>query len=1063
MNEIDLSASVESLVSQVTDEFIERLDRGEQPEIEEFAVRYPRIGTVLRQVLPALRALRLPIPEPVQSASPTTSEQPSTRCLGDFRILREIGRGGMGVVYEAEQRSLARKVALKVLPFAVTIDGKQLQRFMNEAQAAARLHHQNIVPVYAVGCERGVHYYAMQFIEGQSVEDLIHELRQWDDQTRVDRRHLPGPLSAITCDLLDGTWAPATRPPETPHEATAPSPLPPGPVGRSAATTSPGLRSMSTERSIQTLSYWRTVANLGVQAAKALEHAHNLGIVHRDIKPGNLLVDVRGNLWITDFGLAHCQSQVGLTMTGDLVGTLRYMSPEQALAQRGIIDHRTDLFSLGVTLYELLTLEPAFVGCDRQELLRQIAHEEPRSPRLLNKSIPVDLETIVLKAMAKNPVERYATAEDLAEDLERLLRDEPIRARRPTLLHRLRKWARRRQSVMWSVAVCLLLGVTMVTGSVGWIVRDRAAREAATEREASLTLAEAAKLRAEGNWTEAQKAAKRGADLLTAGSNSQLLAQAQELRQDLEMVLRLEAIRLPQVDAITEGAVDDRQLDADYDAAFRDYGLDLKALEVSEAAQRVGARAIRLELVTALDHWAKVRSTLLGRARAQDDKLRQRLIAVARAADPDEWRNQVRDALQKLDARELRNLASSPKIGCLPLVTLSLLGWALDILSCREAVTVLRLAQQKYPDDYEINFQLAWSLDHVPGADPHPLDDAVRFYTVARALRPQNVRVHVVLADKLCQQGKLDEAVGVYRRALVLNPDRWQTHQNLGAVLRDQDRLEEAIAEFQQVQALKADAVWPYVSIGLISRRLGKLDEAIAEWRRALELDSKFAEAHFLLASALREQGEFAEALRYARSSQELSRDLTSKSGWCYPTADLVQVVDQLVRLSPQLSRVLSGAQPIADQAERLAYAELCFQQRQFERAAGFYEEALAKQPDLAASLGTGHWYNAARSAALAGTGAGKEAASLTDGQRGQRRRQGRDWLRAALQQHTQALSRGDLRIRSITVQSLRQWLRDRNWKGLRDEEFLAELSIQEREAWVALWQDVRMLTRKEN
>jgi serine/threonine protein kinase len=174
------------------------------------------------------------------------------------------------------------------------------------------------------------------------------------------------------------------------------------------------------------------VAELGIQAAEALEYAHSLGVIHRDIKPANLLIDARGNLWVTDFGLAQFHSDPGLTITGDLVGTLRYMSPEQARGHRGIIDHRTDIYSLGVTLYELLTLRPTFPGDDRQQLLRQIADEEPIAPRRLNASIPRELETIVLKAMSKEPESRYATAQELADDLRRFVENKPIKPAGPS-------------------------------------------------------------------------------------------------------------------------------------------------------------------------------------------------------------------------------------------------------------------------------------------------------------------------------------------------------------------------------------------------------------------------------------------------------------------------------------------------------------------------------------------------------------------------------------------------------------------------------------------------------
>jgi serine/threonine protein kinase len=411
---------------------------------------------------------------------PGNSGEPENRAagaelglLGDFRLLREVGRGGMGVVYEAEQISLRRQVALKVLPFAAAIDPRQLQRFRNESLAAAHLHHESIVPVYAVGSERGVHYYAMQFIEGQSLSALIEGLRR-----------------------LGGT-------PRTPPPATGSHPMPAaettGPYKPAAADTQPeeanlvAAASISRERSAGSRRYFTWLAGLGRQAALALEHAHQLGIVHRDIKPANLLLDPRGQVWVTDFGLAQMSGDAGLTMTGELLGTLRYASPEQALGKKGLVDHRSDIYSLGATLYELLTLRPVFDGRDRHELLRQIADEEPRSPRILDRAVPVELETIIMKALAKEPSDRYATAQELADDLQRFLEDRPIRARRPSMVEKATKWARRHKSIVASGFVALVLSVAGLSAATLLTARayDRE-RIKANEADASFRQAQQA-------------------------------------------------------------------------------------------------------------------------------------------------------------------------------------------------------------------------------------------------------------------------------------------------------------------------------------------------------------------------------------------------------------------------------------------------------------------------------------------------------------------------------------------------------------------------------------------
>jgi eukaryotic-like serine/threonine-protein kinase len=457
-------------------EYLDALEAGDRPDRAAYLTRYPDISPVLSECLEGLDFVH-------SAAGSASHDHPTlldasfstTMPLGDYRIIREVGRGGMGVVYEAEQLSLGRRVALKVLPFASTLDAKQLQRFKNEAQAAAHLHHTNIVPVFATGCERGVYYYAMQYIEGQTLAAVIAELR------------LPSARGLQSEPRPSGSGAGVS------DETTVHPPLP---DGRGSEPTPP-VAALSTQGSTRSPAFFRMAAQLSVQAAEALEHAHQLGIVHRDIKPANLLVDALGNLWITDFGLAHCQNQAGLTMSGDLVGTLRYMSPEQALGKRVLIDHRTDIYSLGVTLYELLTLEPAFSGRDRQELLRQIAFEEPKRTRRLNRAIPAELETIVFKAMEKNPAERYATAQEMGDDLRRFLEDKPIQAKRPGLVVRMRKWSRRHPSVVWAGLVVLLLTLIILGVSNVVITQQRDKRdEALKQATANETAAKAAEAEA---------------------------------------------------------------------------------------------------------------------------------------------------------------------------------------------------------------------------------------------------------------------------------------------------------------------------------------------------------------------------------------------------------------------------------------------------------------------------------------------------------------------------------------------------------------------------------------
>ena len=379
-----LGSSEDEQITSALEEYAKLRRAGQLPAREEFLARYRTIAVALAECLDGLEFVEEAAshfsPSPVRQRVDTGLQAPAQ--LGEFRLIREIGHGGMGVVFEAEQGSLGRKVALKVLPTSASLDSRRRRRFQAEAQAAGLLHHEHIVPVFGTGFDAGVHYYVMQFIEGRPLTDVLCELKNPTSSTGQDRAALALPPLA----------SPAVRTPSR----------------RARSNRSPALSNR----------HCRNVVRWAVQTADALDHAHEIGVIHRDIKPSNLLIDSRGHLWITDFGLARLpQENLELTQPGDQLGTLRYMSPEQLRSERSSLDFRTDIYSLGVTLYELLTLTPAFTGRDRQELRSRILAHEPTPPRRLNPFIARDLETIVMKAMEKDASARYGSARELAGDL----------------------------------------------------------------------------------------------------------------------------------------------------------------------------------------------------------------------------------------------------------------------------------------------------------------------------------------------------------------------------------------------------------------------------------------------------------------------------------------------------------------------------------------------------------------------------------------------------------------------------------------------------------------------
>jgi eukaryotic-like serine/threonine-protein kinase len=518
------SGALDPGLAELAEEITRRLQAGDVVDPEDYAARHPEWAGSIRRLMPILREMadlgRSVVGAGDERPLRASGESPieGGRILGDFRILGEIGRGGMGIVYEAEQLSLGRRVALKVLPLATAMDPRALQRFQLEAQAVAWLQHPGIVPVYAVGSLGDVPYYAMQFIEGASLAELIAELRRLEgleSDHPADASRSSG-ISSLARGLLSGWFTPSHEEGEGHRCDFGPAPespasgLPAGPVRTSRRPKPPA------EASTRGRDYARTVAYLGVQAAEALEYAHEQGILHRDIKPANLLLDRRGVLWVTDFGLARVSGDAGLTLTGDVLGTLRYMSPEQAMARRALVDRRTDIYSLGVTLYELLTLQPSVPGADRQEILRRMIEDDPVPIRRLSPAVPVDLATVVAKAICKDPAGRYETAQHLADDLRRFLEGRPIAARPTGPLKQAWRWCRRRP-LPAGLALGLVAAVAAGFVGVTWSWREAVhqrdlmarARREALEALARETRANKALLVANAHERSAREQAQR--------------------------------------------------------------------------------------------------------------------------------------------------------------------------------------------------------------------------------------------------------------------------------------------------------------------------------------------------------------------------------------------------------------------------------------------------------------------------------------------------------------------------------------------------------------------------
>jgi serine/threonine protein kinase/Flp pilus assembly protein TadD len=815
--------------------YIDRACAGQpelQREVERLASLHFQAGSFLESP-----------PAPV--AGPATLDQSQERPgvqVGPYKLLEQIGEGGFGVVYMAEQHQpVRRKVALKVLKPGM--DSRQIvARFEAERQALALMDHPNIARVFDGGtAPSGRPYFVMELVKGAPITDYC-------DQHRL-----------------------------TPRQR----------------------------------------LELFVSVCQAVQHAHQKGVIHRDIKPTNVLVtlhDTEPVVKVIDFGVAKALGQELTDKTlftgfAQMVGTPLYMSPEQA-GQSGLdIDTRSDIYSLGVLLYELLTGTTPFEKTRFQqaaydEIRRIIREEEPPKPstrvstlagqvastisehrsiepQRLSRTIRGELDWIVMKALEKDRNRRYETASSFAADLQRYLADEPVQACPPSAMYRFRKMARRNKRALATVTL-LILAALAVMGAVGWSVRERVVREAAVQAEVDMALQEAERWRDQAKWPEALSDVKRAEGLLAGTESNELRERAHQLRKELELVVALEAYR-----AHRGYLVEHQTQKSGYPGLFANFGMDVENMSPPEVAAQIARRpGTAIAVAGALDDWAQ---------ETQDSATLIRLLEAARLADPDPWRSQLRQLMGRRDTDALRKLAEEAEMLALPVQSVQLMGnflaFAGDSPAC---IAWLRRAHRQYPGDSRISFDLAFHLSEQNGqGDSRPVDlaEALRFAEAALASRPSPA-MHDFVGNILFRMGRYDEAIACAHKAIEIAPDfNWdrrglaEAYRNLGDALVAQHKSDAAIPCYHKAIELKPTE-WAYKGLGDAFAAQGMLDEAITCYDKAIELNPQWDWPHCNLGDVLATQGKLDDAIVYYRKAIELDPH------WSWPRLRLAIVLN---------------------------------------------------------------------------------------------------------------------------------------------------------------------------
>jgi serine/threonine-protein kinase len=998
---------------------------------------------------------------------------------GRLQLFNPIGRGGMGVVLKGHDTDIGRDLAIKVLLQDYRDHPGMVGRFVEEAQIAGQLQHPGVVPIYELGAfADGRPYFAMKLIKGRTLAEQLRNRTSPDE----DQPRLLGTFEAVC----------------------------------------------------QTMAY-----------------AHSRGVVHRDLKPSNIMVGRFGEVLVLDWGLAKVLTRDGeheaaaggveagtVTQTagdwhatviatgpydfagersrpGTVLGTPAYMAPEQARGEVDALDERADVFALGSILCEILTGRPPFTGAAPDEIESRAARGDVSEAhhRLATCGADPELSGLARDCLAAAAVARPRDASVVAERVIAYRIGVQARLHAAELAkveaqaHAADEGRRRRLTTALAASVLAL--VVLGGGAASWFLYERQARL----EQANLDLTEVKVLRDQaaadriGDVNKWREALRRVRDL-SGRIPSQVAARRAELETQIAQgtaAALADRDLLARLDEIRARLDTDHNADQAYGQVFRAAGLDLASPDAdpSVVGEHIARRppAVAHAAAAALDAWAIIRR---GLSAPDDTGARgavQRLTTAARLADPNTWRDALRDAIDRGQLESFRRLAQDPDLERQPPVGLWLLGLALEMSGqTPTALEVLRRARRANPDDYWLNAELGTALLGVkrmgPGtthlqvlmssADPQSRD-AEPYFMAAVALRPRFGSAHHLLGASYVKQGRRDEALVELGEASRLDPGDPTIHNSIAAALAGLGRLDEAIAACREAVRVKPTYDLGYVNLmyfltrqgrldeaiaagraavrnlpnvaamhvelGLALANRGMVDEAIAEDREAIRLDPKTTLAHANLGAALQAQADFDGAIVEFRRALELAPDAALRAA----IQEALPRAEFAAKVASRLPAVLRGVDRPKDAAERLVFAQVCYFRRLYAAATRFYSEAMEADPALAADPRSGRRHDAACSAVLAAAGRGEDKPALEETARTALRRRALGWLESDLAAWSKFAPDG----RALVQKHLNHVKTDPDLESVRAPAALANLAEAERTDWRSFWTRVDDVLRK--